>query len=70
MSFVITYPEALAAAAGHLNCVGSVLAAQNVAAAAATTGLPPAAADEVPGAGAGDNGDIRRLAAAESCLEP
>ena len=47
MSFVITHPEALATAASHLNGVGSVMAAQNVAAAAATTGLPPAAADEV-----------------------
>ena len=47
MSFVITHPEALATAASHLNGVGSVMAAQNAAAAAATTGLPPAAADEV-----------------------
>lgn len=47
MSFVIAHPEALATAAGHLNGAGSVLAAQNVAAAAATTGLPPAAADEL-----------------------
>ena len=47
MSFVITHPEALATAAGHLTGVGSVLAAQNVAAAAATTSLPPADADEV-----------------------
>ncbi len=47
MSFVITHPEALTMAASHLNGVGSVLGAQNVAAAAATTGLPPAAADEV-----------------------
>jgi PE family len=47
MSFVITHPDALATAAGHLNGVGSPLAAQNVAAAAATTRLPAAAADEV-----------------------
>ncbi len=47
MSFVITNPEALATAAGHLSGVGSVLAAQNVAAAATTTGLPPAGADLV-----------------------
>jgi PE family len=46
MSFVITNPEALATAAGHLSGVGSVLAAQNVAA-ATTTGLPPAGADLV-----------------------
>lgn len=47
MPFVITHPEALATAARHLNAVGSVMAAQNAAAAAATTGLLPAAADEV-----------------------
>jgi hypothetical protein len=47
MSFVIARPEALASAAGQLNGAGSALAAQNVAAAAATTGLAPAAADEV-----------------------
>ena len=47
MSFVTTHPEALATAAGHLNGLGSALAAQNLAASAATTGLVPAAADEV-----------------------
>ena len=47
MSFVIAHPEALAAAAGHLNAAGTVMAAQNTAAAAVTTGLFPAAADEV-----------------------
>jgi hypothetical protein len=47
MSFVIAQPGALATAAGHLNAAGSVMAAQNTAAAAATTGLLPAAADEV-----------------------
>jgi hypothetical protein len=47
MSFVVTYPEALATAAGHLTGVGSVMAARNAAAAAVTTGLLPAAADEV-----------------------
>ena len=45
MSFVFTHPEALAAAAGHLNGVGSARAAQNVAAAPATTALPPAATE-------------------------
>jgi hypothetical protein len=44
MSFVITRPEAPGTAAGHLSGVGSVLAAQNE---AATTALPPAAADDV-----------------------
>jgi uncharacterized protein YfaQ (DUF2300 family) len=47
MSFVFTHPAALAAAAGHPNGVGSARAAQNVAAAPATTALPPAATDAV-----------------------
>jgi PE family len=47
MSFVTTQPEALAAAAGGLQGIGSALSAQNAAAAAPTTGVMPAAADEV-----------------------
>ena len=47
MSFVTTQPEALAAAAGTLQGMGSTLSAQNAAAAAPTTGVVPAAADEV-----------------------
>ena len=47
MPFVIAHPEGLASAASHLNGVGSLLTAQHATAAAATTGLPPAAADEV-----------------------
>jgi hypothetical protein len=47
MSFVTTQPEALAAAAGTLQGIGSALSAQNAAAAAPTTGVVPAAADEV-----------------------
>lgn len=47
MSFVTTHPEALAAAAGTLQGIGSAMAAQNAAAAAPTTGVVPAAADEV-----------------------
>jgi hypothetical protein len=47
MSFVTTQPEALAAAAGTLQGIGSSMGAQNVAAAAPTTGVVPAAADEV-----------------------
>lgn len=47
MSFVTTQPEALAAAAGNLTGIGSALSAQNAAAAAPTTGVVPAAADEV-----------------------
>jgi hypothetical protein len=47
MSFVTTHPEALAAAAGSLQGIGSTMSAQNAAAAAPTTGVVPAAADEV-----------------------
>src|SRR6202008_2786967 len=47
MSFVTTQPEALAAAAGSLQGIGSSLSAQNAAAAVPTTGVVPAAADEV-----------------------
>jgi tRNA G26 N,N-dimethylase Trm1 len=47
MSFVTTQPELLAAAANQLQTVGTTIAAQNAAAAAPTTGLIPAAADEV-----------------------
>ena len=47
MSFVTTQPEALAASAGSLQAIGSTLSAQNAAAAAPTTGVVPAAADEV-----------------------
>lgn len=47
MPFVTTQPEALAAAAGSLQGIGSALNAQNAAAATPTTGVVPAAADEV-----------------------
>jgi hypothetical protein len=47
MSFVTTQPEALTAAAGNLEAIGTALAAQDAAAAAPTTPLVPAAADEV-----------------------
>jgi PE family len=47
MSFVTTQPEALSAAATNLQGIGSGLNAQNAAAAAPTTGVVPAAADEV-----------------------
>jgi hypothetical protein len=47
MSFVTTQPEALAYAAGKLQTLGSAMAAESAAAAAPTTGLVPAAADEV-----------------------
>jgi tRNA G26 N,N-dimethylase Trm1 len=47
MSFVTTQPEMLTAAAGQLDGIGMVMAAQDAAAAAPTTGVMPAAADEV-----------------------
>jgi hypothetical protein len=47
MSFVTRQPEALAAAAGALQGIGSAMSAQNAAAAAPTTGVVPAPADEV-----------------------
>ncbi|MEZ0362103.1 PE family protein [Mycobacterium sp. pUA109] len=47
MSFVTAQPDALAAVAGHLAGLGSAMAAHNAAAAAPTTGVIPAAADEV-----------------------
>lgn len=47
MSFVTTRPEALMAAASMLQALGSSMDAQNAAAAAPTTSIAPAAADEV-----------------------
>ncbi|HME76578.1 MAG TPA: PE family protein, partial [Mycobacterium sp.] len=47
MSFVTTHPEALSAAAGSLHGIGAGVNAQNAAAAGPTTGVVPAAADEV-----------------------
>lgn len=47
MSFVTTLPESMTAAASSLQAVESALTAQNMAAAAPTTGVAPAAADEV-----------------------
>lgn len=47
MSFVTTHPESLTWAAGALQSVGSSMNAQNEAAAGPTTGVTPAAADEV-----------------------
>jgi hypothetical protein len=47
MSFVTTQPEALAYAAGKLQTLGSAMAAESAAAAAPTTGVVPAATDEV-----------------------
>jgi hypothetical protein len=47
MSFVTTQPEALTAAATALQGLGSGMVAGNMAAAAPTTGVVPAAADSV-----------------------
>ena len=47
MSFVTTQPEALTATAANLAGIGTTMSAQNSAAAAPTTGVVPAAADEV-----------------------
>ncbi|OBF63650.1 hypothetical protein A5787_01140 [Mycobacterium sp. 852002-50816_SCH5313054-b] len=47
MSFLTTQPEVLTYAAGKLQTLGSAMSAESAAAAASTTGLVPAAADEV-----------------------
>jgi len=47
MTYVKTQPDAMAAAAGNLQGIGATMSAQNAAAAAPTTGVVPAAADEV-----------------------
>jgi hypothetical protein len=47
MSFVTTQPELLGEAAGSLEGIGSAMMAGNASAAAPTTGVIPAAADEV-----------------------
>ena len=47
MSFVSIVPEVLSKAAGNLQSVGAALAAENAAAVVPTTGLIPAAADQV-----------------------
>ncbi|MGV0632941.1 PE family protein [Mycolicibacillus trivialis] len=47
MSFVLTQPEFLFAAAGELSSIGAGVSAGNAAAAGPTTGILPAGADEV-----------------------
>jgi hypothetical protein len=47
MSFVTTQPEVLSAAAGDLQGIGSTVSAADAAAAAPTTGVVPAATDQV-----------------------
>jgi hypothetical protein len=47
MTFVTTQPDMLTSAAGQLQGVGTAIAAQNAAIAAPTTGVVPAATDEV-----------------------
>ncbi|GFG76183.1 PE family protein [Mycobacterium botniense] len=47
MSFVVTNPQTLTAAAGNMQDLGVAMAANNAAAAGPTTGVVPAAADPV-----------------------
>ena len=47
MSFVTMQPELLGEAAGNLQSIGSAMTADSAAAAAPTTGVVPAAADQV-----------------------
>jgi PE family len=47
MSFVTAQPDGLADAAGSLQGIGASMSAENAAAAGPTTGVLPAAADEV-----------------------
>ena len=47
MLYVTTQPEALSATATNLAGIGAAMSAQNSAAAAPTTGVVPAAADQV-----------------------
>ena len=47
MPFVTTYPEKIAAAASQLQTIGASLTLGSAAAAGPTTGVVPAAADEV-----------------------
>ena len=47
MTFVTTQPEMLTSAAGQLEEIGVIMAARNAVAATPTTGVVPAAADEV-----------------------
>jgi hypothetical protein len=47
MSYVTALPEMLASAAGDLESIGRAVAAGSMAAAGPTTGVVPAAADEV-----------------------
>jgi hypothetical protein len=47
MSLLTTQPEELLAAAGSFQSIGSAMTAQNAAAPAPTTGVVPAAADQV-----------------------
>ncbi|OBG31134.1 hypothetical protein A5673_27475 [Mycobacterium sp. E3198] len=50
MSFVVTVPDLLSAAAGRLQVIGSTIGAANATAAFPITGVIPAAADEVSAA--------------------
>ena len=58
MSFLSVVPDSVAAAAGNLGGIGSALSAATTGAAARTTGIAAAAADEVSAAIAGAFGDF------------
>src|ERR1700739_474769 len=69
MSFVTTQPGLLAEAAGNLTGIGSAMDAENSAAAAPTTGVIPAAADEVSAltaAQVGAHGQLYRVMSAQA----
>lgn len=71
MSFVVTVPELLEAAAGRLHVIGSAVSAANVAAAFPITGVIPAAADEVSAATAAafsGYGQLYQAISAEAAL--
>ncbi|OBI83908.1 hypothetical protein A9X00_04390, partial [Mycobacterium sp. 1245805.9] len=71
MSFVVTVPELLEAAAGRLHVIGSAVSAANVTAAFPITGVIPAASDEVSAATAAafaGYGQLYQAISAEAAL--
>ena len=69
MSFVTTQPEALLAAVANLRTIGSAMTAHSTAAAAPTTGVIPAAADEVSALTAAARRDLYGDAVNEALFE-
>ncbi|MCV7092063.1 PE family protein, partial [Mycobacterium interjectum] len=71
MSFVVTAPDLLSAAAGRLQVIGSTISAANATAAFPITGVIPAAADEVSAATAAafsGYGQVYQAISAEAAL--